>query len=200
MSTFPSSIGISSIALTSQAPTISTESKSYRRHVGRIPAHRFEVRLKTIPLNQSQHRELWGFITALEGSFNPFSMVLPLYSEPRGVATGSPNVKANTNAGAKTVLIQGYTPSINGIAKTGDVVRFAGHTKVYQVREDANSDAQGEVILKLSSNLIESVKANEVLTVRHVPFTLSLKNDAQEFKASAQTDFVTMELDLQESF
>ena len=200
MPTFPTNIGLNALTLKSVSPTLKTESRSFRRHTSRIPTHRWEAMIKTSPLPNSEFRDLWAFINSLEGSFSNFELEIPRYSTPRGSHSGTPLAAALTVGGSKTINVSGYTASITNIAKAGDLIKFAGHSKVYQITQDASSDINGDATLTLNTGLIEDVAFNEALTTNNVPFTFALRNDPQEFKASSNSNLISVELDLIEDF
>ncbi len=69
---------------------------------------------------------------------------------------------------------EGWLPSQPGVLKAGDVIRLAGHSKVYKVVADASSDAVGLATLVIEPGLQETPAPFEVVQVQDVPFLVSL--------------------------
>ncbi|HAT42350.1 MAG TPA: hypothetical protein DCS87_11630 [Rheinheimera sp.] len=92
--------------------------------------------------------------------------------------------------------MSGFTASVTGQLKAGDVLKFGNHTKVYQVTADTSSNSSGVAVVNIYPKLTKAVPSATAVTVRDVPFLFRLDNDIQEFKLSAQNSgFVRIELD-----
>ena len=206
--TFPiDATGIAALRFLDNDPTVSSTAGNGRQHK-RKPGggmQRFEM---TVGLPQSTSRAqldvVLAFLAKQRGSFDSFEIVLPKYSTPRGVATGSPAINnvGGYAAGAEAIEVDGFTASTTGILLANDKIRFAGHTKVYRVVDDADADGSGNALLNISPPLIESVTDGEALTVTGVPFTVCQDGDVQGFRAIANRgpDRHVIEIDLVESF
>ncbi|WDE11342.1 hypothetical protein [Thalassomonas haliotis] len=197
---FPTHIKFNSLGLKSNTPNFYSESRSLRRHVRRIPAHRWEVTLRTVPLEDADARSLSAFLNALEGRLNSFDVILPLYSTPQGAATGVPSVSAATAAGEKMVPAKHGAANVENQVMAGDFIRFAGHSKVYQVTANADTDSAGNMSYQITPGLVKSVAADENIIVKDVPFTMALKRDVQGFKVGiGNSRFVKHEIDCVEA-
>jgi len=95
------------------------------------------------------------------------AVVLTELRPPAGVATGTPLVNNGGGyvIGTKVIATDGWTISITGIVKAGDLVRFTGHTRHYTVQADANSNGSGQATLSLEPGLTVAVADNEALSV-----------------------------------
>ena len=106
------------------------------------------------------------------------------------------SVAGPTSAGVTAVGISTNVISATAL-KAGDVVRFAGHTKVYMVTTDINTDGTGAATLNIQPALTTDVSSGASVTFNNVPFRVILSNDVQEF--DYRTDgLVDYELDVQE--
>ena len=180
----------------SNSPTIATESKALIQHVRRVPAQRWEFTLKSVPLYPDIGRQVWAFITALNGRFTPFDVVIPAYSQPRGVASGAPTVRTAAEAGVTSVAMQGFSGPVVGQLLTGDYVRFGNHSKVYMITADVNSNVSGQLTLPIYPQLARPVTLGTPLIVNNVPFTVRQVRDMQEFNVSGRDGRITaFELD-----
>jgi hypothetical protein len=180
----------------SNSPTIATESKALIQHVRRVPAQRWEFTLKSVPLYPDVGRKVWAFITALNGRFEPFDVVIPGYSQPQGVASGAPTVRTAAAAGVTSVAMQGFSGPVTGQLLAGDYVRFGNHSKVYMVTADVNSNVSGQLTLPIYPQLARPVTLGTPLIVNNVPFTVRQLRDMQEFSVSGRDGRITtFELD-----
>lgn len=189
---------IESVLLKNHNPTIATESKSLIRLVRKIPAQRWEINIRTVRLNESDYRVCQAFIDGLEGRYGTFQLILPRYSQPLGLALGSPVTSGNTTAGFKTLNVAGFAGA--GIqVKVGDFFKFNNHSKVYRAVANCTTAANGTGVLKFIPNLIRDVPTGSSIQLRDVPFTLRQKNDVNDYSSSAKiARKQTLDLDLEE--
>ena len=180
----------------SNSPTIATESKALIQHVRRVPAQRWEFTLKSVPLYPHIGRKVWAFIIALNGRKKTFDVVIPGYSQPAGVASGSPSVRTAAEAGVTSVALEGFSGPVIGQLVEGDYVRFSNHSKVYMDTEAVNSNVSGQLTLSIYPQLTRPVSIGTGLIVRDVPFTVRQIRDMQEFKVDGRNGRITVfELD-----
>lgn len=192
----PSQLIIESVELKSNSPTIVSEGRNLVTLARSIPTHRWEMTLKSVNLTILDSRAVSAWVNSLGGRNGTFTAVIPEVSAPKGVATGSPLVSGAHAIGVGTVNLTGFTANIVGQLRAGDMVKFANHSKVYQVTADANSSAAGAVTLSIYPKLMKAVPTATALTMNNVPFLLRLDNDIQEYKLSAQNSgYVRLELD-----
>lgn len=183
--TFPTTPEPSDCTLTSLQPTYQTTSESGRRQARIAGGHLWRVKLNWSKSLRATFAPLFAFMARQRGKFESFTIVLPTHKTPLGVGTGSPVTLLPSSAGVSTILTTGWTVSITGILKAGDVMKFDSHTKVYMVTADANSDASGNSALVITPPLIEDVAGSVGITVNDVPFTVASAEDLVEWKASA---------------
>lgn len=170
--------GWQAVNLTSVSPTLVGESNSLRRHKRALPAHRWQLEFTTPPLNISEQRTFFAFLTSLRGQIGSFDFVHPIYSKPRGNARGGVNglvTSDETIPGSTTIDITGGFE--NTYFEAGDLLRFEGHGKVYQVMERATFNDVNLASVKLNQALIKTVARDTKVTHLDVPFTLSMTED-----------------------
>lgn len=114
-----------------------------------------------------------GFLAAQQGAFEAFAFIHPTKKTPRGLATGTPVVSGAAQVGA-SLLTSGWTASVTGIMKAGDIIGVAGQTKVYMVTADANSNGSGVATLIVSPPLMQSPANAAAIVTSNVPFTVAL--------------------------
>jgi len=161
--------------LKSHQPTLyngASNGKSLNRHVN---GHITSFNISFPVLTASQFAELDGFLTDVS-TYKSFTITLP-DREPQGVATGTPLVNGALAKGVTSIVTDGWTISQTGIMKAGDLLLFSGHTHVYTVVTDTNSDVSGNSTLSIQPPLKEAIADGESLTVTSVPFTVVCTND-----------------------
>ena len=162
------------------------------RHLG---GQRFEFSAKYPPLTRAQHDEVDAFIELQKGGVESFTIVLPVISSASGSPSGSVTVTGVHAIVDKTITVGGLT----GTLTTGDVVVFAGHTKVYKITAHLDGTAaspQGAGTLNIQPPLIAALADAEAVTYDDVPFTVRQQGDIQEFSIapgvfySREVDFI----------
>lgn len=196
MAVFPSSPLFRAIDFECIDPTLQDATHGGNINVRKISAPYYQCTLKWNRLKRAKFAPVDAFIEALRGRYTPFTIVLPIISAPQGSAGGTPRVTGANQTG-QTLNINGCPVSVTGWLKAGDVLKLAGHNKVYKLASDANTDAAGAVTLQLTTPLMASPVDNEVLTVTDVPFTMRRVKDLQKFSLSSP-DRMTFELDIRE--
>ncbi len=83
-----------------------------------------------------------------------------------------------------------------GALKAGDLIKFASHSKVYMVQEDANASG-GLAAVKISPNLVSSLADNEEVTVNKPSFTVYLENNDIMYSTDAN-GFYSISFDVRE--
>ena len=131
------------------------------------------ARYQLPPMTRAQAAPWIAFLHALRGQVGTFLGSDPDARTPLGVATGTPLVKGAAQTG-NTLLADGWTPSVTGILKAGDMITIASTVKrLYQVVEDANSDGSGNATLSIEPVLRESPIDNAVIA--HTNWTIPMR-------------------------
>jgi len=180
MAAFPSSPAPASLKIRSLQPTLVSTAHSLQRQVRSRGGHRWLLSATWPVLKRFEWAAFFGFAQLQRGQYCAFTFVLPgTLATPQGVATGTPLVNGASQTG-RSVLTKGWTHSITGILKAGDVIKFAGHNKVYMLTADADSDGSGNAALSIEPALFVSPADSEALTVSNVPFTVAFTRDTRE--------------------
>lgn len=193
--TFPVGQAPSSAVLRSIQPTRSSVSHSLKRQTRTRGAQKWGMQFSWASVNQDLFAPLQGFLMSQQGQAGTFTVTVPGYTDPRGTWAGTPVVNLAGSSG-RTVVVRGLTPGQPAAAKSGDVLKFAGHSKVYMVTADAASNGSGVATLTIVPALLQSVSDGEALTVHDVPFTVALAGDGLEtslmlgLQFGLQVDFV----------
>lgn len=180
--TLPTSPSFSTATLKHNQPTIFSTSESGKSQSRIVAGHLWEIMAEYAPMTRAEFAPIYAFAISQRGRLGSFTMSLPQFNTPQGIATGTPLVFGAHSAGDSSILTYGWTGSQTGIMKAGDLIQFAGHSKVYMVTADANSDVGGNSIILIEPPLIEDVANTESVTVSNIQFTVAFKNKIQEFK------------------
>lgn len=109
---------------------------------------------------------------------------------PIGVATGTPLVDnvAGYAIGARSIASDGWTISITGILKQGDIVSFANHGTRYFITADVNSNVSGQTTFIISPGLTTAIVNNEAITVQSSPGKMALPPNGTSVEFSIGRD------------
>ncbi len=181
--TFPSTPLPSTVTLDSITATLQDTTQSGRRNVKQLGAQKWRINCNfPSTMSREQFMPIMAFLMKQEGRYETFSFVTPDLATPRGAATGTPLVNGASQTGV-SIITDGWTPSTLSMM-AGDILKFAGHNKVYMVTDDATSDVSGNLTLNIQPPLMESPANNEALAVTSVPFTVQLADDSTSYQVS----------------
>ena len=196
MATYPTSPKFNAIDFVSNDPTIIDKTEDGRINARKKSAQFYSCTVRHNKLTKDQAATIAAFIESLRGRFTAFDIVLPVISKNRGVGGGSPTVAASGASGL-SLPITGAPASLTGWLRASDFIRVAGHSKVYRLAQDANTDASGNVTLQLVQPLMQSPATGEAVTIDNVPFNVRLTSDIQVFKTT-RPEFVQIEFGIEE--
>lgn len=185
--TFPSDPGFAATNFTSVAYNLSSTSLSGRTQVRAIGSQRWQFTVQLPPMEKTEYKPLQAFIMKQRGMLESFQIVLPIISAQSGDASGSKTANGALSAGATTVTVAGGS----GTLKSGDVFKFANHSKVYMFTADRNGNGTVTFEPPLTTNVVNG----EGIVFTSVPFTVRLSNDIQEYNY-ATSGFVGYEIDM----
>lgn len=141
---------------------------------------------------RAQAEEWISFFLKLNGRKGTFLLGDPVGTAPRGVGTGTPQVKGASQAPRQNQLItDGWTASVTGILKAGDWLQIGSGsaTRLHKVLDDADSDGSGSATLTLWPNLRESPNDNEVITVNNAQGLFRLTGNEMPWELEAPGRF-----------
>lgn len=196
--TFPTIRETAGVVLRSMQPTRISQAHSLKRQARTRGAQRWGMRISFPPLTRAAFAPYQGFLLSQRGQADTFTISLPGHTVPLGTWAGTPLVNGAGQTG-RAIIMDGFTPSQTGVAKAGDLIKFAGHSKVYMVTADANSNGSGQAILAIEPALIASPADNEAIVTSNVPFTVALASDSLDTNISPGV-FYSLEIDLVEVF
>lgn len=174
------------VDLTYSQPTDVSLAESSKRQARITAGHLWKMRLKYPAMTRAEFAPIYAFSISQRGELDNFTITLPQFDTPQGVATGTPLVDGAHSAGDSSIDIDGWTASTTGIIKAGDVLKFANHAKVYMVTADADSGSgAGLASVSIEPPLIDDLIDNEAVTVNNVPFTVAFDGSIRKFKTQA---------------
>ena len=200
---FPiSSAGFSTLGIKSIQNTIISKSQSGKKLARQIDGQRFAFTAQIITGKRSDiYGELMAFIIKQRSQKENFTIIPPEIEDARGVETGTLAVNGSHTVGDTTIAIDGFAADSANRLRSGDFIKFNGHTKVYMVVADVTSSS-GAATVTIEPPLTTALSDDETVSYDNVPFTVHLTNDVQEFGAvSADKDgnvLYQFELDVEE--
>jgi hypothetical protein len=172
----PTAINPVSATIQSIQPTRVSVSHSLKRQTRSNSVQRWGLSFAYGRLSRAVVMQFYAFLLSQRGQADTFTTILPGHTVPQGTWLGTPVVAGASQTGT-SIALSGFTASQFGVAKAGDLLKFAGHTKVYMVTADANSTGTGTATLSIQPALLVSPGNLEAITTSNVPFTVSLASD-----------------------
>lgn len=172
----PTVQGPATATLTSVQPTRTSVSHSLKRQTRTSNAQRWSIAFEWSPMRRAVFMQFYAFLLAQRGQADTFTCKLDGHAAPLGLWTGTPIVNGANQTG-RTINLSGFTYSQVGIAKAGDIIKFAGHSKVYMVTADATSSGTGTATLSIEPALMQSPAHAEAVVSSNVPFAVKLVSD-----------------------
>ena len=141
-----------------------------------LPGSYWVATLSFQNLKEQDGRILKAFVAALNGMAGRCYLWDMSHSAPSGVATGIPLVNGVSQSG-KSLITDGWTPSISNIMVAGDLFSVNGELKI--VTSNCNSDSGGNAILNFTPALRSSPADNSAITVSSPTCIMRLADDQQ---------------------
>jgi hypothetical protein len=132
---FPiSTADFSTMGIRSLQNTIISKSLSGKKLSRQIDNQRFGFTAKIIIGKRSDiYGELMAFIVKQRASKENFTITPPEVKSTRGSEDQVVSVNGSHTAGDTTIAMDGFGADSAGRLKSGDFIKFAGHTKVYMI-------------------------------------------------------------------
>ena len=181
---FPiSSAGFSTLGIKSIQNTIISKSQSGKKLARQIDGQRFAFTAQIITGKRSDiYGELMAFIMKQRSQKENFTIIPPEIEDARGIETGTLAVNGSHTVGDTTIAIDGFAADTANRLRSGDFIKFNGHTKVYMVVADVTSSS-GAATVTIEPPLNTALSDDEAVAYDNIPFTVHLTNDVQEFGA-----------------
>jgi len=194
---FPTSPNFRSLNFKDNRPTLVNQTLSGKKQVRQIGSQYFSFTVQMPPLQQEKAQEVFAFLQKQKGSFEDFTIVAPLDNLGAGKAETDIQVVGAHTSGDASIALDGFTANQTGALKAGDLIKFANHSKVYMVRDTADSLSAGEMTLTIEPNLVASLADNEAVTVNKPSFTVYLENNEIMYSTDA-SGFYSISFDVRE--
>lgn len=180
--------GPNSAKLTTIQPTRVSISHSLKRQARTSNAQRWGLQFSWNATSRAVFMQFYAFLLSQRGQSDTFTTTMPGHTAPQGSWAGAP-VVAGAGQTGRTVNLSGFTINQTGVAKAGDLVQFAGHTKVYMVTADANSSATGTATVSIEPALMTSPANLAALATSNIPFTVALASDTVDTALGASDTY-----------
>tara|TARA_A100001388_G_scaffold272489_1_gene252869 strand:+ start:42 stop:647 length:606 start_codon:yes stop_codon:yes gene_type:complete len=174
---FPTSPGFSALNFQNVRPTLVNQSLSGRRAVRQIGSQYFMFTVSMPPMNQDDAMNIFAFLQKQKGSFESFQIKIPLQNRGADKSSTAVKVVGSHSATDSTIALDGFTASTTGVLKAGDLIKFAGHTKVYMVQSDIDSDGSGAATVLIEPGIVTTLADNEVVTMNQPDITVYLTSE-----------------------
>ncbi len=163
--------------------TIISKSQSGKKLSRQIDGQRFGFTAKIITAKRDEvYGELMAFIVKQRSGKENFTISPPELKNAKGHENGTVLVNGAHSVGDTTIAMDGFAHDGTQRFKAGDMITFAGHTKVYMIVSDVTSSSNAATVT-IEPPLISAVSDNATVTYDNVAFTVYLTNDVQEFGA-----------------
>lgn len=174
---FPTSPKFRALDFINKRPVLMDHTLSGKRSVRQIGAQYFQFTVQMPPLDQDDAMDIFAFLQKQKGGFENFTIQLPTQNRGADKSNSSVVVNGAHSAGDATITIDGFSASTSGVLKAGDLIKFAGHSKVYMVQSDVDSDGTGAATVLIEPNLVATLADNEAVTMNQPSFTVYLTSD-----------------------
>lgn len=179
-------IDITAIELTSNQPTVATQSLSGRTQVRSFGGHYWSARIVMPPLSQDELRRIYAFLVQQKGSLTSFTISPTNLQQVSGTQTNNEGIASTGSIGNTTITMDNSNEF-----KAGDMINFSGHSKAYMVIDHAGTTLTFEPALISTVADTETVRSKDLfkLTVRLAGESVKYFEGADGF-ASLEFDIV----------
>ena len=192
---FPTDPNFRSLVFTDNRPVLINQTLSGKKSARQIGAQYFSFTVQMPPLEQLKAQEIFAFLSKQKGGFENFTIAAPL--DNKGTSKNETDILVNgaTAAGASAVPMDGFSHT-NHALRAGDLIKFAGHTKVYMVQDEVTASG-GTATVNIQPNLVANVADDEAVTTNKPLFNVYLAND--EIRYTTDTSgFYNISFDVRE--
>jgi hypothetical protein len=194
---FPTNPNFRSLNFKDNRPTLINQTLSGRKQVRQIGSQYFSFTVAMPPLQQEKSQEIFAFLQKQKGSFEDFTIVAPLDNLGAGKSETDIQVVGSHVSGDASIVLDGFTANQTGALKSGDLIKFANHSKVYMVQTDIDANSSGQLTVLISPNLVTTLADNEAVTVNKPSFTVYLESNEIMYSTDA-SGFYSISFDVRE--
>lgn len=193
--TFPTDPNFRALQFKDNRPVLLNQTLSGKKSARQIGAQYFSFTVQMPPVDQLKAQEIFAFLSKQKGGYENFTIAAPLNN--KGTSHNETDILVNgaTSAGASAVPMDGFSHT-NHALRAGDLIKFAGHSKVYMVQDEVTASG-GSATVNIQPNLVADVADNEAVTTNKPLFNVYLAND--EIRYTTDTSgFYNISFDVRE--
>ena len=192
---FPTDPNFRSLVFTDNRPILLNQTLSGKKSARQIGAQYFSFTVQMPPVDQLKAQEIFAFLSKQKGGYENFTIAAPLNNKGNSHSETDILVNGATSAGASAVSMDGFSHT-NHALRAGDLIKFAGHSKVYMVQDEVTASG-GSATVNIQPNLVADVADNEAVTTNKPLFNVYLAND--EIRYTTDTSgFYNISFDVRE--
>ena len=192
---FPTDPNFKSLVFTDNRPILLNQTLSGKKSARQIGAQYFSFTVQMPPVDQLKAQEIFAFLSKQKGGYENFTIAAPLNNKGTSHSETDILVNGATSAGASAVPMDGFSHT-NHALRAGDLIKFAGHSKVYMVQDEVTASGGGATV-NIQPNLVANVADNEAVTTNKPLFNVYLAND--EIRYTTDTSgFYNISFDVRE--
>ena len=194
----PTSPEFNALSFKDEVNTLISVSDSGRRFARQIDNQRWKFTCRYVNLTRAEFAPIFAFITKQRGSKETFTISPPNLKNALGSETTTISVNGAHTAGDNTIAIDGFNADAAGSLKAGDFLKFASHTKVYQVVSDVTPSSNAATVT-IEPPIIEALANDSTVTYDSVAFTVYLTSSVQSYSMGIN-NLYNYEFDVCEAF
>ena len=192
---FPTDPNFKSLVFTDNRPILLNQTLSGKKSARPIGAQYFSFTVQMPPVDQLKAQEIFAFLSKQKGGYENFTIAAPLNNKGTSHSETDILVNGATSAGASAVPMDGFSHT-NHALRAGDLIKFAGHSKVYMVQDEVTASG-GSATVNIQPNLVAAVADDEAVTTNKPLFNVYLAND--EIRYTTDTSgFYNISFDVRE--
>jgi len=192
---FPTDPNFRSLVFTDNRPVLINQTLSGKKSARQIGAQYFSFTVQMPPVDQLKAQEIFAFLSKQKGGYENFTIAAPLNNKGTSHSETDILVNGATSAGASAVPMDGFSHT-NHALRAGDLIKFAGHSKVYMVQDEVTASGGGATV-NIQPNLVANVANNEAVTTNKPLFNVYLENDEIRYTTDA-SGFYNISFDVRE--
>ena len=194
---FPTSPKFRALDFRNIRPTLIDHTLSGRRAVRQLGSQYFIFTVQMPSMAQGDAMDIFAFLQKQKGSFETFTIQLPTQNRGADKSNSSVLVAGAHSSGDGTINLDGFTASTTAVLKAGDLIKFNGHSKVYMVQSDIDSDGSGAATVSIEPNLVTTLADNESVVVNQPSFTVYLTSEEIMYTTDA-SGFYSIQFEVRE--
>lgn len=200
--TFPLTDIFQSVKITSDLKVLKNIDRN-NHYFEKFQKQYWQFDINTVPLTRSQWSQIYTFLIKQNGPGENFQISIPTFTETTGTYNGVNGDISIYSVVPGTVGDNDVWFSVqsgtSGTLKSGDLIQFSNHTKIYQIREDVTLASAGTHNVKIFPSLLTAVTSANTVNFQDLEFTVSLINDTVEFN-SDENGYYTIKFAVEEYY